>query len=148
MRVSIRGRDAIRHVKRVRFDDDGSAGVELLDDMVDYWPVKLHLMDVDPIETLQVLRWRLEEGPLIAFKIDSACKRHGAGRINAEGVQQFDPNVDVAIRFGKSSIGLMQGAGRVASRIETKQAQHDGRYLIRAGAASDHRFERTSLGQP
>src|SRR5258708_35208944 len=92
--------------------------------MVDRGPVELHFMYVDAVQALQILWRRFEEGPLIAFEVDGTRESHGACRIDAEGVQEFDPQVDVAITLAERSIRVVQSAGRVCRGVKAEQSDH------------------------
>ena len=77
----------------------------------DHWPIKLHLINIDRIEARHFFRRRFEESPLIAFEVDRTREGQRAGRVDAERVQQFNPDVDVTVGFAECSVGIVQAPG-------------------------------------
>jgi hypothetical protein len=91
-----------------------------------HWPIKLRLINIGRMEARHLVKRRFEESPRIAREVNRTREGHGAGRVDAAGVQQFNPDVDVTVGFAECSVGIVQGTGRVVTRIETEQAHHGG----------------------
>ena len=65
---------------------------------------------------VEVLQREFGEGEVIAFEILRRGEAEGGRRILVQGVEDFDPDVDVAVRFRPVAIAVVQHVRRVAGR--------------------------------
>ena len=69
----------------------------------------VQLEDLDAVERVEVGERKFEERPLIAFEIHGERERQRGQRLDAARVQQLDPEVDVAVRFGPGALVRDEG---------------------------------------
>ena len=122
--VAIARRGGVREVPRVDLDRHRPPVGELLGDLRRQRPVRLHLVDVDPEEPLEILRRRLEERPLVALEVHPHEKAHRRQRLVAARVQELDDDVGVAVRLGVGALACVDRVRPVRRRVEAEQARH------------------------
>src|ERR1700730_8374322 len=93
--------------------------------MVEQWTPDVQLLDIEPVESLEVFVRRLEERPLVALEVDRHRERHHRVGLETQSVDQLDPDVDVAILLGPDTLRRMQVVTGVPRRIETRGMRRD-----------------------
>ncbi len=107
--------------RRVDFDGDEAPGRQVIDDMLQDCAPGVHFVYTDAEERLQIFRRELKERPLLGLEV--GCEREGGRgqRFQAEGVQNLNPQVDVAIRLVPDAFGPVQRMRLVGRGIEVEQ---------------------------
>ena len=105
-------------MERIDFDERRTAQRQLLLDVRDERPPDVQLEDVDAVQRVEIGERKLEERPLVAFEIDGKRERQRRERLDARGVQQLDPEVDVAVGLRPGAVAAVKGMARVGRGIE------------------------------
>ena len=109
---------------RVDFDRHRPAGRELLVDLRREQAIRLHLVDVDAVEPLEIFRRRLEERPLVPLEVHPDEEAHRGQRLVAARVQQLHDDVRVAVRLGVRALAGVDRVRTVGRRVEAEEARH------------------------
>src|SRR6185437_12005024 len=86
----------------------------------EHWPPCGHLVDFDAVKLAQLVQRRLVERPLVALEIECGNHRNHGVRIAAQRMDQFDPDIEVAVLLDPLAVFGMQGMPLIAQRIETE----------------------------
>ncbi len=127
----------IGQVPRVDLHRAQPAEAELLGHVVDHRPPHVELGHLDAVDGPEVLRWVLEEGPLVALEVGGQREGGRGHGIETKGVEDLDPHVDVAVGLGPAALGGVQLVGPEAVRGQRQQGEGHGQ-----------RRSRTPAGQP
>ena len=98
-------------------------------------------IDVEPVQFPQIGQGKHEERPLIPFKVDPDRERQCGDRLESPRVQQFDPDVDVAIRLRPVSFLRMDPMPFVARCVDGKDLFHIGPVLLSLSLTAPGCFE-------
>ena len=106
---------------RVGLHDEQPTELELLLGVVERRAPDVELGHLQPEERAQVLGRELEEGPLVALEVRAEGEGGGGQRVEAEGVEQLDPQIDVAVGLRPRPLAGVQRMGAVAGAIDLQQ---------------------------
>src|SRR5262249_23510941 len=114
-----------------------AAAPDLLDRALERPAPRLQLLGVEAVGVPQLGERGLVEGPLVALEVDGGRERQARDRIQAERVEELEPDVDVAV-------GLHPAAAVAVQRV-----RHVG-VGVDAAEGRDHAWScvRTASGQP
>ena len=121
--------DAVRDTRRVgqepgvRLHDEQPPQLELLDGVVEGGAPDVHLGHLQPEERPEILGRELEEGPLVALEVGADGEGGRGQGIETQGVEQLDPEIDVAIGLGPRPLGGVERMRSVAGRIDRHHPQ-------------------------
>jgi hypothetical protein len=119
--------DLVRHALGVGEEpcvgvhDEQPTELELLLGVVERRAPDVELGYLQPEEGAQILGGELEERPLVALEIRAEREGGGGQGVEAEGVEQFDPQIDVAVGLRPRPLTCVQRMGAIAGTIDLQQ---------------------------
>ena len=140
----VAGRRRVWQIPGVELDDDRAAGVDLLGDLQRQRSIRLHFVDVDAEQRLEIGRVRLEERPLVALKVQANERPKRCQRLVATAMEQLDDDVRVAVGLQVGAPRAVDRVGSVGAHVEVEQPAI---CACRRGAHRSQSCRRTSSGQ-
>ena len=120
MLALVRRAGRVGQIERIELHQYGPAAADLLLDMRTSGRQMASSCTSRPYSSIQDRVRKLEERPLVAFEIDRQRERQRRDGLKAPGVQQLDPYVDVAVRFGPDALLAMDRMPLVAAGSSAK----------------------------
>lgn len=132
----------------VELDGHRPPGLEQLGDLVGQRAPRLHLVDVDAEQVLEVARVGLEERPLIALEVEADQRAEDGQWLVAARVDELDQDVRVAVGLVIRPVTGMDRMRHVRRRIVPEQGDQavGGRLHTGGRAHAGHSWARTSSG--
>lgn len=118
--------DGVGQVEAVDLDEDRVAAGDLHGGLALQAVVDREFLDLQAVEPFEIGGEGLEEGELVAFEVLAQGEAEHRLRHEAAGMQEFDPEIDVAVRLRPDAVEGVQGMRGVAGRSRGLRHQGEG----------------------